>query len=512
MKKILIVDDQRIEREGIKQLLKQLGTELEILEAPNGKAACEILKTQEVDLLLTDIKMPFMSGIELVKFARAQSKELQIAIFSGYGEFSYAQEAIKYGVSDYILKPVKPQEFLQTIARMLENCRRQVVEREEKQSRDVFFYKYLLGKYISSGKKQFLEELRSLGTAKEGRAAELIQNLMLLSTEKNFFEDHGIELAEQLQQELNRKIEYLDLGVNQMLLVFYRSASDNYERIAAAVTEKIRERYGVDCWIAVSRKLQRVEEAPAACQEIEILTEQKFYDTDRRIFSLRTENEQTAAKEQGIDYQKKMEEDIRRKDFTGLWENFKNLQNKIREESLDSQMYVKFLFSELVQKLFKEMQGQDSMQMKEVIEEIYQAGNFTAVCEITERCIQEFEKSCSQHKDGSRGDVEQVKQYITCHVDEDLGIDRLAARVYLSQGYLSYIFKKETGMNLSRYIRQCRMERAKELLKETNMKIVQICEKVGFSNVSYFCQSFREYCGVSPERYRKGEETDEEQA
>ena len=66
-------------------------------------------------------------------------------------------------------------------------------------------------------------------------------------------------------------------------------------------------------------------------------------------------------------------------------------------------------------------------------------------------------------------------------------------------------------MNLSRYIRQCRMERAKELLKETNMKIVQICEKVGFSNVSYFCQSFREYCGVSPERYRKGEETDEEQ-
>lgn len=508
---MLVVDDQRIERDGIKQLLKRLGTELEIFEAANGKAACEILKTQEIDLLLTDIKMPFMSGIELVKFARNMSPDLQIAIFSGFGEFSYAQEAIKYGVSDYILKPIKPQEFLQTVTRMLENCRRQVEEKEKKQSRDAFFYKYLLRKYILSGKKEFLEELRLLNDPENGRDIERMQNLMLLNTDKNFFEEHGTELVEHLQQELNRKIEYLDMSEEEMLLIFYRSASDNYERIAGAVAEKIRMRYGAECWIAVSRILQRPEEAPEAGQEIEALLEQKFYDTDRRIFSSKTENEQTAAKEQTVDYQKLMEEDIRRRDFAGLWKNFRNLQNKIREESLDSQMYVKFLFSELVQKLFKEMQGHNSMQLKEVIEAIYQAGNFTAVCSIAERCIQEFEKSCSQHKDGSRGDVEQVKQYIARHVDEDLGIERLAAQVYLSQGYLSYIFKKETGMNLSRYIRQCRMERAKELLKETNMKIVQICEKVGFSNVSYFCQNFREYCGVSPERYRKGEGVDEEQ-
>ena len=171
---------------------------------------------------------------------------------------------------------------------------------------------------------------------------------------------------------------------------------------------------------------------------------------------------------------------------------------------------MKFIFSEIVKELFDEMQADGSEEMRNQIESVYQAGSLEEICKITEECIQKFEKWILESEQGARSDIDQVKQYIQYHVDEDLSIDKLAAMVYLSQGYLSYVFKKETGMNLSRYIRQCRMEKAKELLKETNMKIVQICEKVGFSNVSYFCQSFREYCGVSPDKYRKGEGADED--
>lgn len=86
----------------------------------------------------------------------------------------------------------------------------------------------------------------------------------------------------------------------------------------------------------------------------------------------------------------------------------------------------------------------------------------------------------------------------------------LAEKVYLSSGYLSFIFKKETGMNLNRFIKVFRMEKAGEFLRDTNMKVAQISEKVGFANVSYFCRSFREYYGCSPESYRKGTGGDEE--
>ena len=110
----------------------------------------------------------------------------------------------------------------------------------------------------------------------------------------------------------------------------------------------------------------------------------------------------------------------------------------------------------------------------------------------------------------SRNEVATVKKYIYQHYDEDLNLEMLAEKVYLSSGYLSFIFKKETGMNLNRFIRVFRMEKAKELLCNTNMKVAQISEKVGFANVSYFCRSFREYYGSSPESYRKGTGEDEQ--
>lgn len=513
MKRLLIVDDERIEREGIKMLLKNMGQELEILEASNGKLAYQMLKSQEVDLLLTDIKMPFMSGLDLVKMVRDLNPDMQIAIFSGFGEFTYAQEAIKYGVTDYILKPVKPQEFRQTIGRMLDNCRQKEEEEEEKRNNTYFWYKYSLQKYLFTGKSEYIEKL--LGGGVQGGADRKhnisnIQNIMLLNTDTNFFEEHGKELVEQLQKDMGRKIEYLDLNMNQMLLLFYRSATDNYPRIAKVISDMIQNSYGVKCYIAVSKILHNQGEYPKAYQDLENQMENKFYCPDKTIFLHEEENEQNIQGEQRTDYQKRIKESIKLKDIAHLWDNYEKLKKQIREESMDSQMYVKFIFSEVVKDLYEEMQAIGSNRMKEAVEAIYQAGSLSSICKITEKCIQEFEKKSMQTENGVRSDIDQVKKYIAYHVDEDLSIDKLAAKVYLSQGYLSYIFKKETGMNLSRYIKQCRMEKAKELLKTTNMKIVQICQKVGFSNVSYFCQSFREYCGISPDKFRKGEVEDEE--
>jgi two-component system response regulator YesN len=102
-----------------------------------------------------------------------------------------------------------------------------------------------------------------------------------------------------------------------------------------------------------------------------------------------------------------------------------------------------------------------------------------------------------------------VKAYISQHYDEDLSVEALAEKVYLSPGYLSVIFKKETGQNLNSYIRAYRLAQAKCLLETTNMKIVQVCQKTGFTNVSYFCKRFREHFGTSPHRFRMAENENE---
>ena len=159
MKKLLIVDDEKIEREGIKMLLKQMNLDLDILEANNGKKAYQILCEREVDLMLTDIKMPFMSGMDLVKAAKEMKPDMPIAIFSGFGEFTYAQEAIRYGVKNYILKPVKPDEFKETIQNMLVDCQKREEQEEEKLKNNDFQYKYFLQKYLFTGKTSYVNEL-----------------------------------------------------------------------------------------------------------------------------------------------------------------------------------------------------------------------------------------------------------------------------------------------------------------------------------------------------------------
>lgn len=108
MIRLLIVDDERLEREGVKYLLAQEEGEWKIYEASNGKDALQILREEEIDLLLTDIKMPHMDGLELTSRVRELYPELPVVIFSGYSDFAFAQEAMRYGVTEYVLKPVDP--------------------------------------------------------------------------------------------------------------------------------------------------------------------------------------------------------------------------------------------------------------------------------------------------------------------------------------------------------------------------------------------------------------------
>ena len=117
MYRVLIVDDEKIEREGIRFLLSDEKDKWEIYEAANGKQALQVLREHDIDILLTDVKMPHMDGLELAARARKENENLKTIIFSGYNDFSFAQEAIRNGVCDYVLKPVDPVRFHETLKR-----------------------------------------------------------------------------------------------------------------------------------------------------------------------------------------------------------------------------------------------------------------------------------------------------------------------------------------------------------------------------------------------------------
>ena len=156
------------------------------------------------------------------------------------------------------------------------------------------------------------------------------------------------------------------------------------------------------------------------------------------------------------------------------------------------------------------MDPTDEKVLSKKVDRLYRCRKISDVVDIVSGAVEELEKYIQDQQDGFRGEITTVKNYIYHHYGEkERGPEKLAALVYLSPGYLSAIFKEETGVTLNRFVREVRMNKAKELLENTNKKISQIAKEVGFSNSSYFCRSFREFFGASPESCRKGI-TDEE--
>ena len=149
---ILIVDDEKIERNGMKFLLKREAEEFQILEASNGREALGILEKQKADILLTDIKMPYMSGLELARQVSEKHPAMKMIMFSGYSDFSYAQSAIRYGVSDYILKPVDPGEFSRTIQKAVGEINGQRKEQMIQTRQQDYLQRFFLQNYLYTGK------------------------------------------------------------------------------------------------------------------------------------------------------------------------------------------------------------------------------------------------------------------------------------------------------------------------------------------------------------------------
>lgn len=506
MRKILVVDDEKIEREGVKFLLSMEKGEMDIREASNGKQALEILRENPIDILLTDIKMPYMTGLELAKHAKELNEDIQIIIFSGYNDFSFAQEALHYGVSDYVLKPVDPDQFHQIFIKVEQKISGMNEKKHQMQKEKNFLQQYFLQNYLYIGKKEILEQAKEIVDMKEWNSWHCA---ILVESDQTFFDTAEEAFAEELQKELRRVFFYLNLNARQSLILFQDVYCD-YQLVADHLYAYLKRSYPNRFYLAVSRKFEGYENLPDIMDQLEQQMEEKFYHPDKHVFTCEEDSQKAENREvQDAKLMQMISEDISRKDVDQLWKHFNCLKEKYQDNTQFSAMYIKFVFSGVIQELFQENQFASEQKLEHEIEKLYKCGNIFEVLEVTEESIRDYENFLNRSMSESREEVAAVKNYIYQHYDEDLSLEMLAEKVYLSSGYLSFIFKKETGMNLNRYIRVCRMEKAKELLTTTNMKVVQVGEKVGFANVSYFCRSFREYYGCSPESYRKGTGEDE---
>ena len=218
----LIVDDEMIERKGIRMLLSRMNIRENILEASNGEEALEVFEKEKIDVLLTDINMPFMDGIELLSRIHEEYPGTETVIFSGYDEFSYAKKAISYGVSAYILKPVNPEEFEKVVGEINEKLAKSEREEKRKDESMEFLREHLLYLMVNGQSRNAMQEKTQ--TLLDMSFVRDFCRMVLLECANNYFEQVNSEQIEKMQSDLQMPFHYLNLNPQQSILFFQRGA------------------------------------------------------------------------------------------------------------------------------------------------------------------------------------------------------------------------------------------------------------------------------------------------
>ena len=499
---VLIADDEKIERDGIRCLLKREKKEYHILEAVNGKEAETVLKEQSVDILLTDVKMPYLTGLELTEEAVELQPGIQVIIFSGFQSFEFARTAIKYGVNDYILKPVDPDELYKALNHAEENIRLRAEHLQVNKHSSKYLEQYFMLQYILRNQKSILDEAKSYVDVSKW---DSYHHAIFVECGNDFFERYADEFQKDFSDLFEERALYLNMNTCQGLLLLKDNLEDPFEdsyRRAVKLLEWLKRTYHKEFFLAASTRCKSFEEMPDTYYRLEELMEEKFYHTQRHIFCETVKNTGDSLIYEG-QIIRMLEKDIREKDAIHLETHFKKVVDRYSGCRFFPSMYVKFIFSNIVKELWDCMAGYQDDSINQIIDRLYQSKKVSDVIVIAQEQVNLFLQYIAEDKGSRKFKVDVTKEYIAKHYGEELDLEKLAKRVNLSSGHLSKIFKKETGDNLMQYIKNVRLEKAKKMTIETTLTIHEICKKSGFNNLSYFCKRFREQYGDTPDNYRR---------
>lgn len=521
--RVLIVDDEYRIGLLIQKLIHQedLGIK-EVLVTDRGDKALEIMTGTFVDIMITDIRMPQISGLELIAKAKEFQKEIKVIVVSGYREFEYAHKALQYGVDDYLLKPINERELndvlQRTIHRLLETekqgIERTKLEEQILESRQII-KRDILKELIDEAK---LEEedlpvelegdayrgisikLDSLGYGRQDKKQDkLIVDKIINMVEK--------KLSLYVEEVLICEKEFLQI---YCLFNYKRDKSKEIKHCINQILTEIQhifmglEQYEVTIGVGLEKnafsdiRFSIQESSVAVKNRLRKGTGRLIYASEFSISRKKIEDRKRPYMErflQGVKQYKKEElEQAIHGMFAGYWEEedvswcydvaqeivelfFENLE--IEKEEL------------LLEKKRLELGCNHStslMQLKSVLRD--------GIGEI-------LESTRNLMKNKSVRPIRQAKYYIEEHYKEKIVLEDLASLVDLNPIYFSVLFKNETGLNFSSYLTEVRMEKAKNLLCNTNETISAIAEAVGYKDARYFSQTFTKIVGIKPILYRR---------
>ena len=533
MYKLIIVDDEEEVRKGIIQKIEWAKFHFEIAgEAENGREALDLIEENIPDIVITDITMPLMDGMELAAILKEHFPTVKTVILTGFDDFKFAQQAIKYGVADYILKPVLPKDIYGLLEKLKNQIDNEIAQKEDivklrsyyNESlpviRDRFLTRLITGR---PDENEIKNRIASYGLNLAGNTFVVaVVDIDTESLKNNIFEENDMELVKFAILNITKEIlaahphgeafynddkliiikGYKDCERTSVLnksfsfLEEIRQTADKYLRVILTIglgttcdsLVNLREAY-TSAMTALDYKLLMGGGRVIFIEDLEPQNSENIVFDDSKVKALISgikfggPNEITTAVDALFD------------DITGINTSFRGYQLYLMEiASTINRIARNFQIDAVV--LFG-----DGLS---IYEEIIKLKTITDVRNwIKEICLHLMKNISCKRQNTTELLLEKAKDYIINNYgDDSLSIQKVADHLHISPSYLSLIFKKDAGITFLKYLVAIRLDAAKELLLSSDLKTAEIAEKIGYPDVNYFSYFFKKNFGTSPREYR----------
>lgn len=546
MLKIFLAEDEVIVRETIKRMIpwEELGFEL-VGEAADGEMALPLLIRQKPDLLITDIKMPFMDGLTLAKLAKKELPELKIVILSGYDDFNYAKQAINIGVEDYLLKPITKNALIERLSEIrsryehektqkeyYEKFQREMQAYEKNSSRDFF-------EALVRGSMDMMEVYKKAEKLGVDIVAEAYNILIFTMNSEEDFSGQKEGYSEWEAESLEMLEEFFSGHPSAML---FRSNIFSYGVLLKGQKESIKE-ITKECVGKIQGILKRKESKRewflAVGQPVERLSQiKKSYHTASRAFSQRylyvenilyydememMEHRSGQADTNDNAYLKKVDVNalnpaiLQKFLSNGIQEETENFVKDyfyaIGQEPMESLVFrnymilnVRFSVITFLKGLGCDTEGMEPENTEEILAE--SGKNIESAIAYAEKMVSQAITIRDQNSGNkNRSILKTAVDFIESHyMEEEISLNTVANVANVSSNHFSALFSQNMGQTFIEYLTSLRMNKAKELLRCTGMRSSEIAGEIGYKDAHYFSYLFKKTQGMTPSDYRKARE------
>ncbi|MDO4338661.1 MAG: response regulator [Eubacteriales bacterium] len=509
--KVLIADDEVVVLEGLKYIIdwENLGFSI-CSQSKNGEETLEKILRLQPDLVLLDIRMPRLSGTEIVQIARENGFRGHFIILSGYSDFSYAQTAIKYGVDFYLTKPIDEEELenaVLTVKKQIEDERKSAMTLNQyrENARDTIIRSLLTGSF---------KDISSLNLTDLHLSTDIYQVVMYERFTQDPFQvtwDFA-ELLRVTNQDHN-SFDHVSLERREVILLKGSFALDRFERLLSHYHVNPQKGSPLDSlFLTYGRRVYRPEDITYSYEDACALLERRFFcEHNQHVLgyeALPSAGELTyrVTDEEASRFSSHLTDYIQTQNRRCIVEELGNIRKNLYYCADQIPAIKRFLIDIYLQIRQKISQVYVNIQIpfctnSAMIDSI---DSKFYLYEILNLLNEQFEMCMNAIGCPSSDTImDDILHYINYNYMENLKLETIAPLFGYNSAYLGKIFTKKVGESFNSYLDRIRIDHSKLLLKDESLKVYEIAERIGYKNVDYFHKKFRKYVGQSPAEYRK---------